>query len=412
MNPLIACRDCAAIWRLTPLPERGRLECWNCGRILERSTGCNIDGPLACSLATFLLLFPANCLSLMTVHIGSILQSTHLFSGIVISWHQGLQFAAVVLALCGIILPFIRFGLLSITLTAIRWGVREPWVGTAFRYTEQLDLWAMSDVLLIGAGVGYGRVASQTPVDIDAGGWCVVGAALMTMVTRASLNRQAVWRSLETPPRETGAEAVACTSCDFVLPADLDGQCCPRCTAHIHRRRPHAVEQCAALTAAAAVLTPIAYIYPMSQFWKAGTPMTSNIIDGIQMLFDHGYWYFGLMIFFVSVVLPLTKLLGLTWFLLSIRFGRSQYLRFKTGLYRFIDEGGRWSLLDPFTVMIFTPMITLGQLAHFNAMIGTDAFLAMVVLSMFASHALDPRLMWDVALVRAARSKRALARPR
>jgi paraquat-inducible protein A len=68
-------------------------------------------------------------------------------------------------------------------------------------------------------------------------------------------------------------------------------------------------------------------------------------------------------------------------------------------------------LLDPFTVMIFTPMITLGQLAHFNAMIGTDAFLAMVVLSMFASHALDPRLMWDVALVRAVRSKRALTRP-
>jgi uncharacterized paraquat-inducible protein A len=61
--------------------------------------------------------------------------------------------------------------------------------------------------------------------------------------------------------------------------------------------------------------------------------------------------------------------------------------------------------------MIFTPMITLGQLAHFNALIGMDAFLAMAVLSMLASHALDPRLMWDVTLVRAVRSKRALARP-
>ncbi|MBV8457709.1 MAG: paraquat-inducible protein A [Acetobacteraceae bacterium] len=411
MNPLIACRDCAAIWRLPPLPEKGRLECWNCARILERSTGCDLDGPLACSLTTFLLLFPANCLSLMTVHIGSILQSTHLFSGVVISWQQGLQFAAVVLAVCGIILPFIRFGLLSITLTAIRWGVREAWVGTAFRYTEQLDLWAMSDVLLVGAGIGYGRVASQTQVDIDAGGWCVVGAALMTMITRASLDRQAVWRCLETPARNAGAEAVACTSCDLVLPAELEGQCCPRCTARIHRRRPHAVQQCAALTAAAVVLAPVAYVYPMSQFWKAGTPMTSNIMDGIKMLFGHGYWYFGVMILLVSVILPLTKLLGLTWFLLSIRFGWSQHLRFKTGFYRFIDEVGRWSLLDPFTVMTFTPMITLGQLAHFNAMIGTDAFLAMVVLSMFASHTLDPRLMWDVALVRAGRSKRALARP-
>ena len=149
----------------------------------------------------------------------------------------------------------------------------------------------------------------------------------------------------------------------------------------------------------------------MSQFWKAGTALTSNVIDGVRMLFDHGYWYFGIMIFFVSVAMPLTKLFGLTWFLLSIRFGWSQHLRFKTHLYRFIDESSRWSLLDPFTVMIFTPMITLGQLAHFNAMIGTEAFLAMVVLSIFASETLDPRLLWDLAQVPDARAECALLRP-
>jgi paraquat-inducible protein A len=151
----------------------------------------------------------------------------------------------------------------------------------------------------------------------------------------------------------------------------------------------------------------------MSQFWKAGTPMTNNIINGIQMLFTHGFWYFGIMIFCVSVVFPLTKLGGLTWFLLSIRFGWSQHLRFKSGLYRFIDEIGRWSLLDPFTVMVFTPMIRLGQLAHFTAMIGTDAFLATVVLSMLASLTLDPRLLWDLAEVQGARARRssAVARP-
>jgi uncharacterized paraquat-inducible protein A len=88
------------------------------------------------------------------------------------------------------------------------------------------------------------------------------------------------------------------------------------------------------------VLTTIAYVDPMSQFWKAGTPMTSNITDGIQMLFGDGYWY-GVMILLVSVIQPLTQVLALTWFLLSIRFGWSQHLRFKTGFYRFIDEVGR-----------------------------------------------------------------------
>jgi paraquat-inducible protein A len=413
MTILVACRDCGAVWQLPPPPKKGWVECPNCGRILEHRTGRSLDGALACAVTTFVLLFPANYLTLMTVHIGSIPQSTHLLSGIFILWPQGLQFAAIVLALCGIVLPFARFGLLSVALTAIQWGVRETWVGTTFRYAELLDLWAMPDVLLIGAGIGYGRVASQTRVDIDPGGWCIVGAALMTMLTRATLDSRAVWRRLEIPFWEAGPDAVACTSCDFVLPAGQDGERCPRCTARVHRRRPGSMVQCAALAAATAVLTPIAYSYPMSQFWKAGTPMTNNIINGIQMLFTHGFWYFGIMIFCVSVVFPLTKLGGLTWFLLSIRFGWSQHLRFKSGLYRFIDEIGRWSLLDPFTVMVFTPMIRLGQLAHFTAMIGTDAFLATVVLSMLASLTLDPRLLWDLAEVQGARARRssAVARP-
>lgn len=142
---------------------------------------------------------------------------------------------------------------------------------------------------------------------------------------------------------------------------------------------------------------PIAYGFPMSEFWKAGIPESHTVIDGIRMLFQHGFWYFGVIIFFVSVVFPFTKVVALTWFMLGVRRGWSGRLRFKTDLYRFVDEIGRWSVLDPFTVMVFLPMIQLGQLGHFEAMGGCEAFLATVVLSMIAARVFDPRLMWDVA---------------
>jgi hypothetical protein len=90
-------------------------------------------------------------------------------------------------------------------------------------------------------------------------------------------------------------------------------------------------------------------------------------------------------------------LVGLTWFLLSIRRGWSGRPRLKAELYRFVDDVGRWSVLDPFTVMVFTPMVQLGQLGHFRIMGGVEAFLATVALSMLAARALDPRLIWDVA---------------
>jgi paraquat-inducible protein A len=393
---LIACRDCAAIQRLPPL-TRGRLECRQCGRVLEARTGRSIDGALACSIATLLLLFPANFLPLMTVHIGAIGSTSRLASGLSIAWREGWPLVSIVLALEGILLPFLRFGMLAATLTILRGGCRGRWVGTMFRWSEELDRWAMADVLLIGAGIGYGRIAAQEPVTIDAGGWCFVVVAFMTMITRGSLERREVWRRIGEPPGHAGPDAVACTRCDLLLPPQADGARCPRCSAPVARRWHDSVARCFALVIATAVLTPLAYGFPMSAFWKAGQAESNTVLSGIQKLFTHGFWYFGVVIFIVSVVFPLLKLTSLSWCMVSIWRRSGTRLRAKTKLYRLVDEVGRWSTLDPFTVLVFTPMIQFGAVAHFDFMGGAAAFLATVALSMRAAHVLDLRLMWDAA---------------
>ena len=394
---LIACPDCAAIQQMPPPPKRGALECWQCGSVLEATTGRSLDAALACGLATLLLLVPANLMPIMTVHVAGIDDSTHLASGLLTAWGQGWPLLAIVLGLQGVVLPFVRFGLLSATLAAIRFGVRGGWVGPAFRFSEKLDLWAMVDVLLVGAGIGYGRVASQIPVNIGAGGWCFVAAALMTMVTRASLERRAVWRLLGAPPTQAEPDAVACTSCDLVLPPEAEGRRCPRCAATIHWRRPFALMQCTALVLACWILMPIAYGFPMSEIWELGEPHPHTIMDGILLLFQNGFWPFGVILVVVSVMVPFSKLISLSWFLVSIHRRSSSRLKQRTRLYRFIDEAGRWSNLDPFAVMIFAPMVQFNQLAHIDIMRGSPFFLATVVLSMVATRVFDPRLMWDAA---------------
>lgn len=396
MATLIACRDCGAIQHMPPAPEAGDVQCYQCARPLEKTAGRSLDGALACSIATFLLLFPANLLPLMTVHILGVSTSTYIASGLSYSWRENWPWVTIVLALAGIVLPFLRFGLLSVTLTAIRFGFHGPWAGTAFRYCETLDLWAMADVLLIGAGIGYGRVVSQLPVQIDAGGWCFVGTALLTMITRASLERRAVWRRLKMPPSKLGPGSVACTYCDLLLPQEFEEERCPRCMGRVHRRFPYSFRQCAALTAACWLVTPLAYAFPMSEYWRAGTAHPRTIIIGIKLLFEHGYWYFGIVIFLLSVWLPFSKLAGLTWFLITVRYEHSRaHLRFKTRFYRFVDESGRWSMLDPFTVMIFAPMVQFGQEIHTEFLGGTAAYIAAIILSMVAARVFDPRLMWD-----------------
>ncbi len=376
-------------------PAKGWVECWQCGHVLERTAGRSLDVALACALATLLLLVPANFMSVMTVHLAGTTSSTHLASGLVTSWRQGWPLLAIVLGLQGVVLPFVRFGLLSATLAAIRFGVRGRWMGPAFRLCQKLDLWAMADVLLIGAGIGYGRVGSQIPVHIDVGGWCFVAAAVMTMVTRASLERRAVWRRL-TPSRiEQGT--ISCTTCDLVLPREAEGGPCPRCAAPIHRRRPFALMQCTALLLACWALMPVAYGWPMSELWKLGEPHPHTIIEGIDLLFHSGFWPFGVVLLIVSVAVPFAKLIVLSLFLVAVHRRWSRWLVQRTRLYRFIDEIGRWSNLDPFTVMVFAPMVQFNQVAHVDIMIGSTFFTASVVLSMVATRAFDPRLMWDAA---------------
>jgi paraquat-inducible protein A len=113
--------------------------------VLENSNGRSLDAALACAATTFLLLVPTNLMPLMTVNVAGITASTHLGSGVVIAWRQGWPLIAIVLGLVGIILPLLRFGLLSVTLTAIRFGARGPRTGMVFRYCELLDQCAMSD---------------------------------------------------------------------------------------------------------------------------------------------------------------------------------------------------------------------------------------------------------------------------
>ena len=393
---LIACPQCATIQTMPPPPERGHIECRRCGDVLERTTGRSLDGALACGLTALLLLLPANALPLLTVRApAGLVATTHLFAGIQTIWAQGWPLMAIVCALEGVFLPFARFALLTAVLTMVKLRRHEPWMGPVFRYAEILDDWAMADVFLLGAAIGWGRVEALIPVGIDLGGYALIGAAFMTMLTRACLDRRAVWRRIARPAIEPGPDPIACTTCDLVLPARLDGGRCPRCRARLHRRRRGALIRCHALVLAGWALFPVSNYFPMSAYYEVGIPHPHTIFAGIMLLFNNGFAPLGVLIFCTSIGIPIFKLSGLTWFFISIHGRSNRRLRVKTRVYRAIDAVGRWSNLDPFTVVIFTPMVQFGQLAHIHVYGGSPAFLAVVVISMLASRSFDARLLWD-----------------
>jgi paraquat-inducible protein A len=306
-----------------------------------------------------------------------------------------------VVGLQGVLLPFLRFGLLSAALATIRLDLRSAWTGRMFRWSERLDLWAMPDVFLIGAAVGYSRVAPHMPVTIGPGGWCLIASALFAMLTRASLDRRAIWQVIGLPAPVSEGPLISCTTCDLVVSAGMAGEECPRCRARLWQRQPFSLMRASALVAAGYLLYPVANYFPMSVQIQLNQVTNHTIASGIEQLLSAGLWPLAILIFCTSIAIPLLKLCGLTWLIWSVRHHSDRRLVVKTRVYRLIVEIGRWSNVDVFTIAIFLPLMQFGSLLSVHAGTGAPAFLAVIVLTMMAARYFDPRLMWDNARVSA-----------
>jgi paraquat-inducible protein A len=205
-----------------------------------------------------------------------------------------------------------------------------------------------------------------------------------------------VWRAIAADRTLTHAGPVlSCSVCDRVEPVASEGHPCARCGLTLRMRKPDAIVRAAALSLAALVLTAPANFFPMTVSMQLGRAVTHRIIDGVYQLFHAGLWPLGILIIGTSIVIPVAKLVCMAWFIASVMRRSRKHLRLKAHLYRCIDELGRWSNVDVFTIAAFAPLIHFDGIASARPAIGATAFALVVMLTMAASRAFDPRMMWD-----------------
>jgi paraquat-inducible protein A len=396
----IACPDCGTLEEIPRLGRRDRAVCVRCGAELEKTSGRSLPAALACSLATLLLLVPVNVLPLIKVQIFGMHAQNVTAAGVAQLWAHGWILLAGLSAVLVILLPFIRFGLLTAVLAALDLRRRPRWLGRAFRWAMWLDPWAMLDVYLLAGCVGYYRMinVSAARVTVETGGACFIAAALLTMLSRATLDARTVWRAIggETHP-QPGTPQIGCTTCDLVQPLAREGQPCPRCKAKLRVRKLDAVPWTAALLLTAFVLLFPANILPMNISNQLGTQVSYTIFTGVRDLFKSGLWPLGALIFCTSILTPAMKIFGIGWCVLSVWRRSERHLVQKTHVLRLVAELGRWSKTDPLAIVFFVPLMNFGALGSATAGWGATAFMMMTFITMVASVTFDPRLMWDAA---------------
>jgi paraquat-inducible protein A len=120
-------------------------------------------------------------------------------------------------------------------------------------------------------------------------------------------------------------------------------------------------------------------------------------VSGVFRLLNSGQWPLALVVFIASVVIPLMKLITLTFLLISIQFQSRWRQSDRMRLYKVIEYVGRWSMVDVFVIAILVGLVQFGTFARVEANIGSISFAAVVVLTMFAARTLDAHLIWDTS---------------
>jgi len=395
-QPLItACIDCGLQQQAATGPL---VVCTRCGSPLSRSGARSMRAALALSIAVLALLVPGNLASFLSTSIFGVSRHSHLVSAAGAMAKDGEPLLAAFVFLFAVLFPFLRFAALTLVLGALELERRPPWLGQVFRIATVLQTWAMPDVFLLGLAIAYARLNSSIATHVEIGALCFVAAGVLSLFVRAVLDPQAVWQRIypepDTPP---GERDISCYTCELVLPPEGDGQPCPRCGALVTRRLRESVSRTVALTLAGVLLYIPANLYPLATLPINGKPMQYTVLEGVIDLIKANLWALAAIVFIASFLIPAVKLAGLSWCVISVLRRSDKRLVAKTRVYRLVEEIGRWSMVDPFVIGCFVPVMGYNALIYGRAGPAAMPFTLVVVLTIVGAKTFDPRLMWDAA---------------
>jgi paraquat-inducible protein A len=400
---LIACHDCDLLHQARPLPAGAKALCSRCGTLLYQQIPNGRERALALNLAALLLFFMANAFPFLSLNIGGRMEENLLFSASLAFFRAGMGELGILVFLTSILFPFVTIAGMLYVLLAQNSGYLLPGAAAVYRLVRAVAPWSLIGVFMLGVLISIVKLLDLATVIPGISLYSFAALLVVTTAAKVSFDRQLLWSlgsgSTLHPPGATaaGRDLVGCHTCGLLVaqPDHHDRAYCPRCDSPLHVRRTNSVARTWALVCAAWLLLIPANVYPVMTVIRFGQGEPNTIISGIIHLIEAQMWPLALLVFFASFVVPLLKLLVLSFLLISVQKRSPWRPEDRTRLYRATEVIGTWSMVDVFLVAILTALVNQDALATVEPQIGVSFFAAVVVLTLFAAHSFDPRLIWD-----------------
>ena len=398
---IIACHECDHFYYYELIPAGAKANCQQCGSLLYRHIPDSLNRSLALYFTALILFLIANAFPFLSLELGGRVVENILFSSGWAMYELGMGELGVLIILTSILFPFIVITGMLYLLIPARMGTAAPFMAQVYRIVNSIGPWSLVGVFMLGVLIAI--VKLQDLANVITGPSLIALALLLVVYTaaRASFDPHDLWSLTKHKSSGISHDDIAsrkilnCHTCSFLSLHTGELQTCHRCTSSLHHRKHNSIEATWALFTSASILLIPANVYPVMTVIRFGQGEPSTILSGVLHLIESGMWGLAMIVFVASIVVPIMKLTILFFLLISVHKKSIWRPRDRTLLYRVTEIVGAWSMVDIFLIGLLSSLVRLDSLSTIRPGIGAIFFAGVVVITMFAAHSFDPRLIWD-----------------
>ncbi len=192
-------------------------------------------------------------------------------------------------------------------------------------------------------------------------------------------------------------QLIACHDCDALYPMPRlrvgEKARCVRCGAVLAQRKRDSLERSLALAFTCLVLFLLANFFPLLGLNIEGRVERSAIVSGVFELYKQGFWAMAALVFGVSILAPLLKILSLLYVLLPLRFN----LRFPrmAEVFRWIEILSPWAMAEVYMLGVLVAVVKLADLATIEPGLSLYSFAGLIVCMAATDANLEPHEIWE-----------------
>ncbi|MDR3529070.1 MAG: PqiA/YebS family transporter subunit [Rhodopila sp.] len=168
---------------------------------------------------------------------------------------------------------------------------------------------------------------------------------------------------------------------------------CERCGTTLRRTRQHPLDHSLALAFAALILLTVMCMSTLMTVSTSGIMHQAGIFSGPVELVRRSMSALAVVVVFVTVVAPLSNLIGTIYVLLRIREAKPpRHLR---RVFALVERLSTWSMVEVFVFGVFVAYVKLGDLVRIELDTGVYALFALTFVLVWVDAALDREAVWD-----------------